>query len=389
MEKNLGELGRYIDAHREEMLHLWERLVNTESGPAQREGVAAVIALLREEMEQAGIASRVIQAGGEVGDILVGEWNGEAPKAPILFIGHTDTVFPPGEAERNPFHISGEGLAYGPGVLDMKGGLVIALYAVKALAYAGFRDRPIKFVLAGDEETMHKSSNAKALMVEEMKGAAAAFNFETGYIDDRLVVGRKGGGIVQIKVEGVAAHSGLEPEKGRSAILEAARIVMELEGENDIPRGKLINCGLISGGIGENTIPDECSLSIGYRFSSHEIEGEIQAAIDRAVGISCVAGTKITKEQKMHIACMETTAGVLSLFEHVKRAAKLCDGGVVSGAAVSGGSDSSIAVALGIPTVCGMGVCGQFNHTEKEYAQVDSLFRRCRLAAWAVATLDW
>ena len=388
MERTLEAMRRYIFHHRKDMLRLWEELVNTESGPRQKEGVDAVIRILRREMTAAGISSRVIPMPA-AGDILIGEWGNPSGKPPFLLIGHMDTVFEPGDAQKNPFRIDEDGKAHGPGVLDMKGGVVMALYAVKALAHIRWHNRPIKIILAGDEETMHMSSNAKAAMAEEMQGAAAAFNFETGYPENAVVIGRMGGGIAQLDITGVAAHSGLAPDKGRSAILEAARIVMELEALNDIPRKKLINCGRIQGGIGQNTIPDSCTVSIGYRFPSYEIDQEISQAIDAAASRHFVENTTIRRTQKMHIDCMETTSGVSRLYEHLRKTAELCGYGPLKALCVNGGSDSSIAVAAGVPTVCGMGVSGQYNHTEREYAEVESLFDRCFLAAAAISLLDW
>lgn len=388
MEQELERIRDYISHHRQDMLRLWEELVNTESGPQQKEGVEMVIGILRREMAVSGIQSQVLPMG-KAGSLLIGSWGEPGDRPPFLLIGHTDTVFAPGAAQETPFRIDPEGRAHGPGCLDMKGGLVIALYAAKALAAIGWRGRPLKFILAGDEETMHMSSGAKQAMADEMAGAVAAFNFETGYPDGQVVIGRMGGGIAQIEISGVAAHSGLAPEKGRSAILEAARIVMELEALNDIPRGKLINCGLIQGGLGENTIPDACTINIGYRFPSEAIDREISQAINAAVTRHFVEGTQIRRIQKMHIDCMETTPGVSQLYEHLCQTALACELEPPQALRVNGGSDSSIAVSAGIPTVCGMGVRGEFNHTDQEYAQVESLFERCLLAACAIRRLDW
>ncbi len=378
----------YIEDNRSDMLALWEKLVNTESGPRQEQGINDVIKILQQEMEQAGICSRVLPVKG-AGNILVGEWNTNADSKPFLLIGHMDTVFPAGCVQHRPFCIDKQGNAHGPGVLDMKGGLVAALYTVKALSAIGWNKYPIKMVFAGDEETMHMSSDAKQILKAEMEGAIAAFNFETGYPNDALVVGRTGGGIVHITITGVSAHSGLEPQKGRSAILEAARIVMELESKNDNSRGKLINCGEIQGGIGENTIPDACSLRIGYRFPSNTIEWEILEDLEAAVSHHFVDGTQIKCEQKMHIDCMETTPDVDRLYRHVEETARMCGYGLVSEANVCGGSDSAISVSVGVPTICGMGVRGQYNHTEQEYAEVESLFERCYLSACSISGLDW
>ena len=279
MEELFEKIRRYVDEHHDDMLALWEEMVNTESGSRQLEGVTTMQNIIRRELEAIGAKVRVLPVEN-AGGVLVAEWNSDSPKAPLLFIGHVDTVFKEGAVAANPFRIDENGFAHGPGVLDMKGGLTIAVFALKALAAAGFAGRPIKCVFAGDEENLHMLSNAKQVMMEEVKGAAAAFNFETGFMDNRFVVGRKGGGPVSLTVHGVSAHSGNAPEKGRSAVLEAAHKIVALEACNDIPRGKLINCGKITGGIGENTIPDLCTINIGVRFPSTEIKNEILDALE-------------------------------------------------------------------------------------------------------------
>ena len=280
----------YVDEHKQPMLQLWEELVNTESGSRNLDGVAKVTDILRREMEDMGMRTRVIPMEN-AGGVLVGEWNWESGKAPLLFLGHMDTVFPDGTVEKNPFRVDEEGFAHGPGVLDMKPGLDIALYATRALAAAGWKERPIKCIFAGDEENLHMFSNAKQAMQQEALGGLAAFNFETGYLDDNFVVGRKGGGPVRLTVHGVAAHSGNAPEKGRSAILEAARKVVELEACNDLEAGRLLNCGKITGGIGENTIPDQCVVQIGLRFNTSRQKEELLMALEKSAASCTVPDT--------------------------------------------------------------------------------------------------
>lgn len=386
MGKIYNEIRRYIDSQRQPMLALWEELVNTESGTRQIEGVNAVGSILRREMERSGIKTRLVPVEN-AGNMLVGEWNAGSGKAPLLLVGHMDTVFKEGAARENPFRVDENGMAHGPGVLDMKAGLVIALYAVKALAAVGYRDRPVKFVFASDEENLHMFSNAKELIAKESAGALAAFNFETGYMDNRFVVGRKGGGPVIINVRGVASHSGIAPEKGRSAVLEAAHKIVEIEARNDISRGRLINCGMVNGGIGENTIPDACTIRIGIRFPSMEVRDEIFDILKRATEHCTVPDTTAELDLSRVMQCMDTTDGVMSLFAHLKKTAAECGFGEIESFQVGGLSDSGITVACGIPTVCGMGVRGEGNHTPNEYAEVESLYQRCILAACAAYTL--
>ena len=387
MEQIYQQIQRCVEEQRQPMMALWEELVNTESGTRQVEGVNAVCSILRREMESAGIATRVIPVEN-AGDMLVGEWNSQCEAKPLLLIGHMDTVFKEGAAKANPFRVDENGMAHGPGVLDMKAGLVIALYAVKALMQTGWKKRPIKFIFASDEENLHMFSNAKELIAKEAEGALAAFNFETGYMDDRFVVGRSGGGPVSIQVHGRASHSGNAPEKGRSAVLEAAHKIVEIEAQNDIPRGRLLNCGMVTGGIGENTIPDSCTIRIGIRFPNTTIRDEIFEILQKAVEHNTVPDTTAELDLSRVMQCMDTTDGVMALFGHLKQTAADCGYGEIGSFRVGGLSDSGITVASGVPTVCGMGVQGAGNHTADEYADVESLYRRCVLAACAAYTLE-
>ena len=158
MEQIYTQIRQYIDENRQPMLKLWRDLVNTESGTLQIDGVNAVCSILRREMENAGIHTRV-RAIQNSGDMLIGEWNPGSAKAPLLLIGHMDTVFKEGAVKENPFRVDENGMAHGPGVLDMKAGLVMALYTVKALDSVDWKERPIKFIFASDEENLHMRSD--------------------------------------------------------------------------------------------------------------------------------------------------------------------------------------------------------------------------------------
>ncbi len=387
MEKVYSQIKNYVDDNKDEMIKLWEKLVNTESGPVQKEGVDKICEILKKEMEEVGAKTNIIEME-KAGNILVGTWNTKSEKQPIVFIGHMDTVFKPGITATNPFRIDENGKAYGPGVLDMKGGLVIAVYAVKALASVGYSDRPVKFVFAGDEEVLHQDTNAREVMSDEIRGAFVALNFETGYPDDGLVVGRKGGGAVNINIKGVQVHSGIEPENGRSAVLEAAHKIKLLESKNDIARGKLINCGQVIGGLGPNTVAGECNIVVGIRFPTIAIRDEIMNELNEVVSNTEVADTTATMSIGGFMDCMEPTEDVMKLFTKVQKIAKDCGYGDVHSFETGGVSDSAVAVVAGVPTVCALGVKGVGNHTVDEWADVQSLFERCALAAIITYSID-
>ena len=388
MKEVYSNIKAYIDANREEMLGLWERIVNIESGSRQIEGVNQVCEVLQECMEDAGIHTRIVEME-DAGNVLIGEWNyeGNEDKKPFVIVGHMDTVFKEGAAAANPFRIDEDGNAHGPGCLDMKPGLVMGIYTVKALKHVGWKERPVKLIFVGDEENLHMYSNAADVIKKEAAGALAAFNFETGYTHNKLVVGRKGGGIIEVVVHGIAAHSGIAPEKGRSAILEAAHKMIEIESHNDIQRGLLINCGLVNGGIGENTIPDTCSFRMGIRFPSVAIRDEILQIIHDAADHCTIPDTTAEVNVKMLMDSMENTDGVNALFEHIRQTSIACGLGDMESFVVGGVSDSGATVSSGIPTVCALGPRGEFNHTDREYANVESFYERTYLAACALHNL--
>lgn len=386
MQEIYQKIRESVNEYREEMLSLWKQIVNIDSASRNVEGVRKVGQILQKEMKDLGMNIQVLETNG-AGPVLIGEYNPEKNDQFILFIGHMDTVFPDGTVKENPFRIDQNGFAHGPGVLDMKAGLVIALYAIKALQKAGYRKYGIKCIFAGDEENLHMFSKAKEVIIGQLAGAKAAFNFETGYMDDGFVIGRKGGGIIDLTVYGVAVHSGIAPETGRSAVLEMAHKIIEIESKNDIFRGKLINCGMIQGGIGENTVPGECKISMGIRFPTVTIRDEILSDIRRATERVYVEGTHAEMNIRMLMECMEATSEVVKLFEHVQKTAKECGYGEIHSFVVGGVSDSGITVSNGVPTICAMGVKGEANHTKDERAQVESLFTRTLLAAASVYTL--
>lgn len=381
------KINEYIDAHKEDMITLWEKLVNTESGNMQKSGVDEVGYILKSELEKSGV-NVSFATMKNMGNFLQGCWGEENTKKPVLLIGHMDTVFKEGAVAANPFRIEGN-KAFGPGVLDMKAGLVIAVYVIKALSYIGYKDRPIKIAFAGDEENGHRASDASEVMLDAAKGVAAGFNFETGYLDDGLVVGRKGSYRLTIDVKGIASHSGNAPEKGRNAILEMSHKIIELQKLNDYENGTSINVGIISGGTVVNAVPDKCSIQIDIRFTKLSNLNKILESIDEIVSRTYVDGTSTFASKTKPSAVMEDTEELMKLFYHIQNTAKEIGYGDVKPIKVGGWSDSSLVASTGVPVVCGLGAKGEGNHSPKEYALVDSLFSRTKLVAASIVNLDW
>lgn len=376
----------YINSYKEEIINLWEKVVNTDSGSRDLEGLAEVSDILENELEKTGFEVKSFEFEN-AGKTLVGIYNKENKKEPILFLGHMDTVFSEKISKDRPFKII-DGIAYGPGVLDMKIGLIIGIYVTKILKKIEYSDRPIKFIISGDEETAHVNTKSGEIIEQEAKGCYACFNFESGRVDEGIVVGRKGTRAYNVNIKGQSAHSGNDPDIGRSAILEAAYKVIELEKLNDIPRGKLVNCGVISGGVSDNTIPGDCSIEILTRYINNNIGEEIVEEVDEILKKTYVDGTSTTFIKRDGIPAMESTEDVMSLFNLVKETAKELGFNEPNPKQVGGGSDSAFTVKAGVPTVCAMGVKGEFNHTEREYAVVDSVFERIELVTNTILKIE-
>ena len=236
---------QFIDDRRAEMVSLWQEVVNMEGGPHEKTGIDAVATRFKAVLDDVGAVSRTVEFEN-AGNMLIAELGNQAAKPGIIFMGHMDTAIATGAIARQPFTIN-DGKAYGPGVLDMKGGIVAFLYVIKALQSIGYNARPIKVILAGDEEVLHARSNAPDVFLKEAAGYAAAFNTETGFVDNGIVVGRKGVARFMMEVKGVAAHAGNDPENGRSAILEMAHKIIAIQKLTDWEKGISFNVGVMQG----------------------------------------------------------------------------------------------------------------------------------------------
>lgn len=386
MDNNKQTAFEFVDEHRDEMVSLWREIVTMESGPHEKPGIDAVAARFKQVLDEEGAASRVVEFE-KAGSMLIAEFGAKRSNPGVIFMGHMDTACPAGAIAQRPFTIK-DGIAYGPGVLDMKGGIVAFLYAIKALNSVGYDTRPIKVILAGDEEVLHANSTAPDVFIEESKGYVAAFNTETGFVDDGIVVGRKGVARLMLEVKGVAAHAGNDPETGRSAILEIAHKIINVQNLTDWVKGISFNVGVIQGGTTSTSVPDYAKIFIDVRYKDPEDLPGIIKQVEVIASITYVEGTTTTIAFMDGIKPMKTTEGVKQLFELVKKAYEENGFGTPYAKYVGGGSDSAYTVLAGVPTVCAMGVKGGRNHSPEEYAIVESLFERAKLLVACVLKLD-
>ena len=373
----------YIDDHKAQMMDLWQDLVNQDSPASYREGVDLVAKRVFKELEEAGASTR----WDEEGKALIAEIPGDS-RAPVLLLGHMDTVFPVGEAARRPFTAEGSRVT-GPGALDMKGGVAVMLSALKALHSAGFSGRPLKVILVSDEEIAHNGSKATVMLQREARGCAACFNCETGYEDNSLVIGRKGGVVFKAAVHGIAAHAGNNPRQGRSAIWDMAKKIDDIQNMTDWDKGITFNVGTIKGGTVSNAIPDYCEVEGDIRFQDPDISPFVKEELFKVLNHTYMEGTK-TELLLYHegMLPMKMTEENRKLFEFVKKTGEENGIPVSEGKLVGGGSDSGYVVYAGVPTVCAMGVKGRFNHTRDEYALKDSLFERAKLLGAVILKMN-
>ncbi len=289
----------------------------------------------------------------------------------VLLLGHHDTVFP--KATFAGFREDGE-LLRGPGVLDMKGGLVVIAFALGALAEAGLLARtPVRVVSVSDEEV--GSPEGKLLVREAGNGAHAALVFESGRKDDLIITRRKGTGGLTVTAHGKGAHAGNLHHEGKNAIWTLARFIDRAQGLTDYDRGVTVNVGKISGGIGKNTVPDEAQALVDFRFIEAADGAELDASLRQAAGdaAASVPGTSVTVTGGVSRPPLQRTDASAQLAAEYGACATAAGLGCAESPLLGGGSDANTAAALGIPAIDGLGPRGRGFHTVDEFIERASL----------------
>ncbi len=375
----------WLEGQQQAMIDLLERIVNIDSGSYDHAGVDAVGQAIKAHLEIRGITTEVIPRPNAGFCLTAGvdAENARDGQGHILMMGHRDTVFPKGEAARRPFRIEG-GKAFGPGVADMKCGLVMNCFVAEAFHRFGGHDRPIRLLFTSDEEIGSPSSRT---VIEAMaRGASAVFNSEPGRISGNIVTGRKGAWFTNLEAHGIAAHSGAAHEKGRSAILALCRKVEALEALTDYGSGITVNVGLIEGGQSANTVPPFAKASVDIRYRSVPDLPKIEASVRRVVDQIDVEGTRVDLQAPVIFPPFEGTPANQALFERYVAAS--ASFGIEVGEEYSGGAaDSGFTSALGIPTLCAVGPIGEKGHQLDEAVHLESLVPRAKAAAATILAL--
>jgi glutamate carboxypeptidase len=305
------------------------------------------------------------------GNHLIARWGEQQNK--VLLIGHLDTVWEPGIFEQMPIRVEDD-LAYGPGIFDMKGGIVVALFALRMMKEQGEQNRNITLLLVSDEEEGSESS--RQLIEAEAKDARCALILEPGGPNNGLKTKRRGVGRFTITAHGKAAHAGVEPEKGISAIEEIAHQILEIQSWNRLRSGISVNIGLVRGGTRTNVIPAEAEAIVDARC---EMMGDVTWLEDRFRNLtSHNPDAPIEVMGGIERPPLERTEKVLALYAQAKEIADSFDYPVTE-FWTGGGSDGNFTAAMGIPTLDGLGVEGDGAHALHEHIIVSSLPKRANL----------
>lgn len=380
----MNQITDYLQKQFSAMVELTEEIINVDSPSNDIAGIQKVADILSAKMREIGMQTRQRDSGKQ-GMALIGELPGEEGLQPVILLGHMDTVFPKGTVEQRPFKLEKDRMT-GPGIFDMKPGLVIGLFAIQALVKLKLNRRPVKMIVVSDEEKLHMDSNTYNIIAKECQDGAYGFNLE-GTKDDPSHVGthNRGGMIVDVTVHGRAAHSGAEPEKGRSAIIELAHQIIKLSALSDLQAGVHVNCGVINGGTSENIIPDRATTSLGVRFKTNQQRDQLLERIKSIAATPTVSDTTTTVKVRTKIDSMEDTPAVNKLFAELNQVAQQVGYGKLRAVGGGGASDAGIMIARNVPTIDALGVVGDDAHSEKEHASAKSLLTRSSLIANFIA----
>ena len=371
----------WLAGQRGAMLSLLEDIVNIDGGSYDKAGVDAVGVRLRKFLEEQGIACETI-ANETFGDALRATVGGPSNSA-IMLLGHRDTVFPKGEPTRRPFKVE-NGKAYGPGVADMKAGLVMNAFVLAAFKRFGGAPSPLVGLFTSDEEI--GSPACRPIIEAEARRARAVFNSEPGRPSGNVVSGRKGGVFMKLEISGKAAHSGGNYAEGISAIEELARKTIALHAITDLTKGTTVNVGLVSGGQTVNTVAPWAACEIDLRYVTPPDREDAMAKIARIVETANVPGTSATLAIAGEFKPLVEGPENKRLFEHYAACAMDLDI-KVAGEFTGGCADSGFTSGVGTPTVCAVGPIGGKAHTPDEFLMVDSMVPRAQTLALAVARL--
>lgn len=361
---------------------LLAQTVNTDSGSGHEAGVRQVAALLRGRLEAAGIAVTTLPQPGW-GECLLARIAGSNPAATghLQLMGHMDTVFPQGTAAERPWRVEA-GKAFGPGVADMKSGLVMNVFVAEALARFGGNASPVHLLFTCDEEV--GSPDCRTVIREHVQGARAVLNAEPGRISGNVVNERKGSYRIDFEVHGVAAHAGINPAQGASAIDALARKTLALHALTGCQPGVTLNVGMVQGGMASNVVAPLASAHLDLRFTAdndvNDVLARIRAIIEEE-SLPRTSGRIVAQTGSLPMA--RTPDDLLHTYQRCAQQV----GFAVEGETTGGAADSGITSQMGIPSLCALGPVGGYAHSDREFCDLSTFVPRAQALALTLLAL--
>ncbi len=370
---------RFLQEHEREMLEDLRLFVERETPSTNKKLLDDFTRFLADYASAAGGTAEILPTVGS-GDHVRIRWDGEGSEPPIFLLGHYDTVWAEGTIEKMPFSIR-DGVATGPGVFDMKCGLVQGFWAARALREVAGVRRPLVFVCNSDEEV--GSPTSRALIEGEARAADTVLVLEPS-LGGALKTARKGVGRYYVNVTGRPSHAGLDPEGGVSAIEELAHLILELHGHTDHESGTTVNVGVVGGGTRYNVVAAEAFAEVDVRAVT-VAEAERMDVILSSLKARH-EGAEVRVEGGVIWPPMERTEKTAELFAHAKELAAEIGFELKEGLA-GGASDGCLCASVGAPTLDGLGAVGGGAHATDEHVVVSSIPKRAALVARLMETL--
>lgn len=367
----------WLASQSQAMQDLLQKIVNIDSGSRDEAGVTAVAEALRERLAAAGVAVQFEPVPG-YGVLLHAQVPSASNGPPIILMGHMDTVYPAGTVAKRPYREEG-GRGYGPGVADMKSGLVLNVFVAEAFARCGGLRAPLHLFFSCDEEI--GSPATRDIITARVRGARVVFNAEPGRVSGNVVTSRKGSMVVEFEVQGVAVHAGINHAAGASAIEALARKTLALHALTDPATGVTCNVGVVQGGIVPNMVAPHARAEVDLRFTADTNPDELLERVRAIVEEESVPRTQgriITTRRTMPMK--PTPDDLLALYQQGARSL----GFEVQGEFTGGAADSGLTASVGVPTLCATGPVGGHAHTEREYCELSTFVPRAQAVALAV-----
>jgi glutamate carboxypeptidase len=381
----MSELLTFFQGRREQMVELLKTLVSYETPTRDKAAVDRMGAFMEAQFRELGASSVTRIAQTEVGDLLLAKWNEHAPGKPIMFLIHIDTVWPLGTLAERPTRIDDEGRLFGPGAIDMKGGITVVLEALRGLKDRGaMPQRPVWVLMTSDEEVGSIYSNPTIKSVSPQAGLVLVM--EPATIDEALKTMRKGVATYRIDIEGLPSHAGNAPEKGINAVIEFANQALHINGMNDLKNGRSVSVTMVEGGSATNVIPAHVTAFVDTRAISVQQFNETEHML---LGLEpIVPGSKLRVERINGHTPMERNATMIRSYAQCKRIGE-AHGLTITEAMSGGGSDGNTVAALGVPVLDGLGPQGDGLHALHEHVVLNSLPRRATLIAAMLQEWDF